>query len=145
MEFENFNGIRIPRPSLQTELEIRYLSEKNLRSKFSAGEYTKKEDINSILKFQFQFYSDLLSNSLNQIASRDLLEFLLYQFDLASDIEQSYKDGLLNRDEVEKWIEIGAILRRAIKYLSERVVILDLIGNSRDIETSQGSIFRNIN
>lgn len=125
MEFENFNEIRIPRPSLQTELEIRYLSEVNLRSKFSAGEYTKKEDINSILKFQFQFYSDLLSNFLDQIASRDLLEFLLYQFDLASEIEQSYKDGLLNRDEIEKWIDIGAILRRAIKYLSERVVLLN--------------------
>lgn len=125
MELENFNGIRISRPRLQTELEIRYISEENLRSKFSAGEYTKKEDINSILKFQFQFYSDLLSNFLNQIASRDLLKVLLYQFDLASEIEQSYKDGLLNRNEIERWIDIGAILRRAIKYLSERVVLLN--------------------
>ncbi|NER29730.1 MAG: hypothetical protein F6J89_19460 [Symploca sp. SIO1C4] len=125
MEFLNFNGIRIPRPRSSTELEMRYASEDYLRSSFPAGEYTKAEDINSILKFQFQFYYNLLSNYLNQIASWDLLSFLLYQFDLASEIEQLDKDGLLNRDEIERWRAIGPNLHRAIKYLSERVVILN--------------------
>ncbi|MBE9140644.1 hypothetical protein IQ254_26165 [Nodosilinea sp. LEGE 07088] len=123
MKFEFFRDIKLARPSALAEWEVRYAAESNLRAKFPPGEYKKSQEINLILKSQFQFYLDYLNQNIQQVSSLDFLEFILYLFDLSSEIESLHKKGELSIDETQKWREIGPISRRALKYLSEKVVI----------------------
>jgi hypothetical protein len=124
MNIQTFGGIRIFRPRLETELEVRQELSAHLRSQFLVGRYTGKSEINAILQHIFSFYGGLLSEALPPVASTHLLDFLLHQYDLYSDIEQLYKQRTLDPDEDVQWGNISGILRRAVKYLAERVVML---------------------
>jgi hypothetical protein len=124
MQFESFNDIQIFRPSFSSELELHQQSEVHLRSRFSIKRYDDKNEINSILQHQFDFYSRVLKELLPLVASRNYLEFVLHQFDLAAQVEQSYKSETLNKDEEERWAEIGPVFRRSAKYIAEQIVLL---------------------
>jgi hypothetical protein len=124
MYMESIGGIQIFRPRSSSEWDIRIASERHLRSRFTIRKYDNKDDINSILQHQFAFYSNELGKLLPVVASRDFLEFVLFQFDLATQIEQLYKEGELSKAEDERWKEIGGVIRRALKYIAERVVLL---------------------
>lgn len=124
MYLESIGGIQIFRPRASSELDMRMASERHLRSRFVVKKYDTKEAINSILQHQFAFYSNELEKLLPVAASHHFLEFVLYQFDLATQIEQLYKDGKLSTAEDERWKQMGATLRRALKYIAERIVLL---------------------
>jgi hypothetical protein len=124
MYLERFNGVEIFRPRLTSELEIEAASESHLRSKFAVKKYVSRDEVNSIIQHQFSFYSGILGELLPPLASRHLMEFLLHEYDQYAIITQRHQAGLLSEEESVKWMELGSILRRAVKYLAERVVLL---------------------
>lgn len=122
--FERFEDIEIYRPRYSGELKVRIESEAHLRSEFSPGVYSDPEEINKILLHQFAFYSKKLEEIIPKLASRHFIEFILFQFDQASDVEEKYKHGHLTEKEMSRWRELGLRFRRSVKYLVERVVLL---------------------
>jgi hypothetical protein len=124
ISIESIGGIGIFRPRQSIEFTIRNASEKHLRSKFAVKRYNIKDEINSILQHQFSFYSDIIGKLLPVVASHHFLEFVLYQYDLSTQIEQLYKESKLGKSDNEKWKQIGGVLRRALKYIAERVILL---------------------
>lgn len=124
MHLERFNDVEIFRPRLTSELEIEAASESHLRSKFAVKKYIDRDEVNSIIKHQYSFYSGILGELLPSVASRHLMEFLLHEYDQYSKINQRHQAGLLSEEESAKWMELGSVLRRAVKYLAERVVLL---------------------
>ena len=122
--FERFGELKIYRPRYSSEVKLRIESEFNLRSKYSPGIYSTPEEINKILLHQFEFYSRKLTEIIPRIASRHLMEFVLFQFDQASEVEERYKHGHLLNAEASRWKGFGSKFRRAVKYLAERIVLL---------------------
>ncbi|MBC7971890.1 MAG: hypothetical protein H7Z11_17500 [Verrucomicrobia bacterium] len=106
------------------EVKLRIESEFHLRSKFSSGIYSNSQKINEILLHQFKFYSKKFEDTIPKLASRHFMEFVLFEFDQASLIEEKYKHGQLSGEEVGKWTQIGSLFRRSAKYLAERIVLL---------------------
>lgn len=124
LNFESFAGIQIYRPQYSSELKIRLESEFHLRSKFNVGVYSDPKEINQILRHQFDFYSRKFNEIIPTLASRHLIELILFEYDKASNIDKKYKHGQLNEQETAKWQELGSKFRRATKYLCERIVLL---------------------
>ena len=124
MSIKVFANIEIYRPSNLSEARIRNESEAHLRSKFNVGLYSEAKDINNILQHQFEFYSKKFKHIIPKLASRNFIEFVLWQFDQASIIEQKYKVNQLSNWEKSQWKELGSIFRRATKYLAESIVLL---------------------
>jgi len=122
--FERFGDIEIYRPQLSGELKLRLESEAHLRSAFSPGIYSAPEEINKILLHQFTFYSKKFEDIIPKLASRHFIEFVLFQFDQAPVIEDKYKHGELPNHEATRWRELGSTFRRSVKYLVERIVLL---------------------
>jgi hypothetical protein len=124
MEFEFFANIKIFRPSAKSEFAIRIDSENHLRKKYSAGIYNENKIVNEILKYKFSFYEKALEELIPKVASSDFLDFILFQFDSASEVEDLFKSRKLNHFEASRWKEIGQTFRRATKYIAERTVLL---------------------
>ncbi len=124
MNIDKIGKNKIYRPSIEGEIKFREIAEKNMRGNFSIGQYTDSNKINSILKQQFEFYSQILEKELPKIASRGFVEFVLHQFDQASLIEDAHKNFELTEEESKRWMELGPTFRRAVKFLSESITIL---------------------
>ena len=124
LNFEEFGEIKIYRPRYSSEIKLRIECEKHLRSEFQSGLYTNREEINKILLHQFDFYSKKFDEIIPKLASRGLIEFILFEYDQASAIEEKYKNKKLNQKETQRWSQLGPIFRRASKFLAERVVLL---------------------
>lgn len=124
MYLERFNEVLIFRPRLTTELELRAQAEAHLRASFAVKRYESRDEINSILQHQFSFYTNLLEELLPSVSSLHFLRFVLYQFDLYARIDRLHKDGALSDPEVARWMVIEASLRRAAKYIAERIILL---------------------
>ena len=112
------------RPGWLAELATRAKAEKHLRARYAPGTVTDKYKINEILHHQFAFYAGTLNRVLPPIASQEYLELLLYQYDRSAEVDVLAKGGKLSAAQGDRWMQIGAALRRAIKYLAERVVLL---------------------
>lgn len=123
LNFEEIGGIEIFRPRYPTEVEVRTEAERHLRCEFSVGRHTDGETINRILQYQFAFYTHFLDQLLPILASLDFLKFLLAEYDKTSEIDGLYKNNQLNSTDKKRWAFLGPILRRAIKYLAERVIL----------------------
>lgn len=68
---------------------------------------------------QFEYFENILDESISVLASRGFLEFLLYQYDQYSKVEQEFKNRKLSSSDEEFWKEYGSLARRGIKYLIE--------------------------
>jgi hypothetical protein len=124
LNLESFGGIEIYRPRYSSEVKLRLESECHLRSKFSSGIYSDPQEINEILRHQFEFYSKKFEDTIPKLASRHFIEFVFFEFDQSSLIEEQYKHGQLSEEEVDRWKQTGSWFRRAAKYLAERIVLL---------------------
>jgi hypothetical protein len=118
--FEEFGGIRLFRPSVEAEIEVRSEVETELRKKHASGKYTDASTINGILQDFYNLYDEMLKELLPQIASRHFMEFALAQYDKSCEIPSKS----LSDQERERWAELGPVYRRAIKYLAECTVML---------------------
>ena len=122
--FEGFNGIQVLRPGHIAEILLRSDAEKHFRARYAPGVVTGKENVNNVYRHHFAFYADTLNRVLPPIASRDFIELLLGQYDRSVEIDLLAKKGQLSPERDTRWQHLGPVLRRALKYLSERVVML---------------------
>jgi hypothetical protein len=123
--FEYFGETEIYRPNFVSELSVRQEAEEHLRSSFGTGIYTARDDINSILQHQFNFYDLKMKQLLPQIASRYFMQFVLEQYDAASTVFWNVEKGVVSAlDERQRWRDIGPDFRRAAKYLAECITML---------------------
>lgn len=121
---ERFGDILVFRPRLETELEVRAAAEQHLRVRFNVGRYADKNEINAILHYNFAFYASLLERVLPPIASIHFLKFVLFQFEQYTKVDRSQREGQLRQAEDDRWSLIAPNLRRAAKYLAERLCFL---------------------
>jgi hypothetical protein len=119
LHFEKFGDVRIFRPSQFGEDFIRRRSRAHLFSRFSAGTYSGRDEVNAIIQHQFKFYESLLAIFIPKLISRDAAEFLLFQFDEA--VRILHGDGVLDFHERARWKETEPSFKRAIKYLIELI------------------------
>lgn len=124
MYFEQIGGVRIFRPRASHEIEVRTQAEQNLRSAYEVGKYTDRDGINQILHHQYAFFTNLLEQVLPQIASLDFLIFVLAEYEGTAKIDRLYKSGDLDSNDKMRWAELGPVVRRAIKYLAEQIILL---------------------
>lgn len=122
INFEQFGSRRIFRPAPEVEAWIREAAEKHLRSRFEPGDYQGRDRANEVIKHQFQFYEKLLNNALPNLLERGSVEFLLSQFDEASEL--LHGNGILDLAERERWLRIEPFFKRGIKYLVERICLM---------------------
>lgn len=125
MQLHTISGIEVFRPRLDTESLIRREAERHLRDGYSCGTYSDPAKINGILQHQFGFFHRLLGERLPDLASRHIVEFLLHQYGQTSKIELQYKKGNLSAQDVGAWNRWGPTMRRGVKYLAERVALLE--------------------
>src|SRR4030042_4619790 len=107
LNLEKFAGIPIYRPRYSSEVKSRIEAEMNLRSKFAPGTYSDPAIINSILQHQFACFSKKLRDLIPKVASRHFMEFILFQFDQASLIEDLHKQGNLTQYDAVRWGEVS--------------------------------------
>lgn len=124
MYLETFGDVEVFRPRLVTELEVRAAAERHLRSRFNVGRYREKDEINSILQHNFAFYCGVLEQLLPRIASIHFLKFVLFQFEQYTRVDRLHGRRELNHAQDWRWSSIGPNLRRAAKYLAERLCFL---------------------
>ena len=122
MQYENFGDLKIFRPSSGSVDLLHSLHEKHLRNNFPVGVYKDKDDVNGVFQQTFKFYEDTLNEHLGKLVSFDFLEFVLNEYEIASQIHQLYKDNRLSTSDKIHWNQIGAIFRRSAKYLAEQIV-----------------------
>lgn len=122
--YEGFNGIQVLRPGHIAEILLRVDAEKNFRLRYSPGIVSGKGSVNDVFRHHFAFYAETLNRVLSSIASRDFIELLLGQYDRSCEIDLLAKKDQLSPERNARWQHLGPVLRRALKYLAERVVML---------------------
>jgi len=108
--------------------------------KYTSGTYRGSDRVNPIIQELFRFYDQRLRNIATQIASRDLVAFLLHQYDEANEI--LHGNGILDLNERKEWRHIEPLLRRSIKYIVELLCIqqrtgLPCIASKRDLVATE--------
>jgi hypothetical protein len=122
--YERFGGVEVFRPGWTATIALRNEAEAHFRAKFKPGTYVGRDAVNNTLQHHFAFYAQKLGQILPGIASRDYLEFVLFQYERSSVVESLEKKGQLKEHEEGSWQKTGPALRRALKYLAERTVLL---------------------
>jgi hypothetical protein len=120
MNYELLGGVKVFRPSIKTELAVRYEVEQAMRGKHATGTYTDGGIINGILQDYFGIYDAMIKSELPKIASRHLMEFILYQYDQSCQVAKAHLDN----QETDRWNKLGPMFRRAAKYLAECTAML---------------------
>ncbi len=102
-----------------TEVQKRILREARsfVLERFAPGVRSAKPEVAEILKCLFGFYSSKLNSVLKKLASREFMEFVLYQYDVTSQKREKLIDETTN--EGSRLNSHLASTRRAIKYLAE--------------------------
>ena len=124
MNTEEIGGVSLYRPDSPAAYTLRREAEVRFLSLIEPGVYDDRSTITNVLNRQFAFYIDEVDRLLPRLASRDFAEFALYQYDQASAILERSKAGTLSPTDRGLWGDLGPVVRRAIKYLCERMVLL---------------------
>lgn len=114
-------GVTLLRPRPQMEELFRGLAERHLRERYISGCYADTAKINEILQCQFGYFHGCLMEKVTLIASVDLLECILTQYDRTAEIDTKHKRGLLGSTDATYWQENGPVIRRSLKYIAEVV------------------------
>lgn len=116
-------GVAIYRPRYVTEKVVRAKVESRIRSSFRPAVYTKEADVQAILHKQVEILGDLFDSLIPLLSSRGLHEFVLWQYDLAAQIDDLSNSGKLKGHALDQWMSMPNHLR-ALKYIAERVTML---------------------
>ena len=109
----------------------------HLHKQFSPNVYRDKETINKITQTAYNFVEERFDRLLRQLASREFMELVLYQYDLATELwNLAPESGGLNDLHCESHL---ASRRRALKHLAEQITLCSPpeyapIPNSRFVE-----------
>ena len=107
---------KLIRPSKDVEIFVRSQAEDHLLERFPIGTFKNPVDVNAIIQHQFNFYDSNLRRLVSRISSRDAAQFLLFQYDQASEILHGEK---LDVDEARQWSSMEGTFRRSIKFILE--------------------------
>ena len=91
-------------PPINLRIEIRKDLEKKLRSVFAAGSYTQKEEIVEILNFIHDYHYNKICDIIRGINSKNLISFLLFQFELIENEENLIKSQSIDPIEFKEII-----------------------------------------
>lgn len=94
----------------------------HIASKFLPGQYSGAEKANAVVSHLFQFYAQLLESVLPKLTGRSEIDFLLFQYDQASELLHGH--GILDLREREAWSHIEPHFKRGIKFIIERLCML---------------------
>jgi len=97
-----------------------------LGQRFLPGTYVGRDLVNPVIQHLFEFYDRRLRDLAPLIASRDLVDFLLFQYDEANNI--LHGKGILDLNDRLDWQRVEPLLRRAIKYIVELLCIEQRMG-----------------
>jgi hypothetical protein len=124
MHLETIGGTTLYRPSPTAENKFRLEISKAVRERFRPGVYQKYDEIQDILHFLVDWCGSKFDALIPFLASRDLLEFLLWQFDLTAGLDDKKRMGYLRREALQRWNSIGPTHERTLKYMAERITML---------------------
>ncbi len=125
-QFAFLGSNEIFRPRTSTEQAILNEEAKHLLSLFKPGTYTDRDTINSAIQTLFAYHKCGLEEALKKIATRDYITFLLWQYDQSHEVLKEGRKGNLSESQWHNWSTEGPVIRRAFKYLIERVCSLRL-------------------
>lgn len=121
MNLVQYGPCQIFRPAPEVEGWIRAGAWEHLQSKFKPGEYRGRAG-NEVILHQFRYYESLLEKALPKLCGRDEMEFLLMQFDEATQL--LHGNGILDLREREAWSRVEPHFKRGIKFILERLCML---------------------
>ncbi len=124
MYLRNYGNHQLFRPDHVAEARITRSFERSIRSKFEIGTYSDIKTINNILHHCFAFFENKIGKFLPYLASRDFLQFVLYQYELSALIHREYISGKLTVEESEEWRRLEPVFRRSCKYILEMVTLI---------------------
>jgi len=92
-----------------------------LWARFRPADYQQKDKINEILHAALEFVEEKLDRLIKRLASREIMELVLYQYDIGTALlEQRLDTGELGHESSL------ALKRRALKYLAEQIMMRSL-------------------
>lgn len=117
------SGITLFRPSFSAERKVSYEAAKFLGQNFKDGRYEDFQDVDKIFKKLVEFYRNKLNELEPLLASREVFDFLMIQYDRGAVLDEIEKNGFAEFKDKEQWHIIGPTYRRAIKFLAEKMLL----------------------
>jgi hypothetical protein len=126
--FRHYGLGRLVSATVDTERRLLTQGRNFVLASFAAGKRRKKEEVSAILHCYFEFFSLLLDSLLRKVASRELMEFVLYQYDMAAAAWRATPDEVtLETSHNSSGL---SVVRRGLKHLAERIAMRSSIPES---------------
>ena len=119
--FRQYGEGRLVQAGLEVERRLLTEARDFVLTSFPAGKRRKKEEVSAVLRCYFEFYSLRLESLLRKLASREFMEFVLYQFDAAAAAWRATPDEV-TLEAAREGSELS-VVRRGLKYLAERIAM----------------------
>lgn len=118
---KKYFDIPIVTPRMSISFSVRKKTEKLVRSKLSPGVYRDESVIKNLLNDVFEYLNQNISILINELSSRDLLEFLYQEYSRTCKVEEKAKSDPYHRDACS-WRKNRPSLRRSLKYIIEKIL-----------------------
>ena len=118
---KKYFDIPIVTPRMSISFAVRKKTEEFIRSKLSPGVYRNTSVIKSLLNDVFGYLNQNISILINELSSRDLLEFLYQEYSRTCKVEEKAKSDPYHRDACS-WRQNRPSLRRSLKYIIEKIL-----------------------
>jgi hypothetical protein len=117
--YRHYGLERLVTPGMETERKLLKESKEYVLKHFPPGKRRQKAEISKILQCYFNFYSLRLDSLLRKVASREFMEFVLHQYDLAAAAWRQTPDEVTL--EACQLTSKLSVTRRGMKHLAERI------------------------
>lgn len=118
---QNYFDIPIITPRMSISFAVRKKTEELVRSKLSPGVYRDASVIKNLLNDVFGYLNQNISELINELSSRDLLEALYWQYSRTCKVEEKVKSDPYHRDALS-WQQNRSSLRRSLKFIIEKIL-----------------------
>ena len=118
---KKYFDIPIVTPRMSISFAVRKKTEELVRSKLSLGVYRDASVIKNLLNDVFGYLNQNISILINDLSSRDLLEFLYQEYSRTCKVEEKAKSDPYHRDACS-WRQNRPSLRRSLKYIIEKIL-----------------------
>jgi hypothetical protein len=119
--FHHYGQNQLVRP--RADIQIRLLKEARalVLTRFQPRVISKKEDISGVFRAFFEFYSVRLDSVLRKVGSREFMEFVLHQYDVAARAWRQTPDEV-SVEACRQGFEF-IVSRRGLKFIAERTAM----------------------
>jgi hypothetical protein len=119
--FHYYGQNQLVRPRADIQIRLLKQASEFVLAKFQPGLKHKKEEISGVLRAFFEFYSMRLDSVLRKVGSRELMEFVLHQYDVAARAWRQTPDEV-SVEACRQGFEF-IVSRRGLKFLAERTAM----------------------